>query len=154
TPLNNCTIVLNSAITIPASASPLRVQGPGTISGGDVDRVFVLPATNSLTISKVTISDGYVVSAAPAKGGCIAADGALYLYDATVQNCAVHSDEAYGGGIYANRLYMTRSVVTGNIASSPQLVRGGGIAAGSMSLFRSTISGNIASIVGSSGTAY
>jgi len=149
TPLNGCVVHLKSAITIPAAATPLTIQGPGTVSGNGVDRVFILAQNTKLTISKVTIQDGHVSMAGLALGGCIESHGQLYLNDSTVQNCKIYATgtmDARGGGVYGKDVHLSHSTVSGNTAKNTGTAGracGGGISTfGPLTIQHSTVSNN------------
>lgn len=149
TPISNCTVHLTSAITIPLTATPLTIQGPATVSGSGVDRVFFQQLNTTLTISKVTIQDGHVSLPGLALGGCIKSLGHLYLEDSVVKNCKIYATgtaDVRGGGVYSKDLHVNHSTVSGNLASNTGTAGracGGGISTfGPLALQDSTVSNN------------
>lgn len=151
-PISNCIVHLNSAITIPLTATPLTIQGPATVSGSGLDRVFFQQPNTTLTISKVTVQDGHVSLSSLALGGCIESLGHLYLEDSVVKNCKVYATgttNARGGGIYSKDLHVNRSTVSGNLAATTGTgasACGGGISTfGPLALQDSTVSNNTVS---------
>ena len=139
----------------------LTFQGPSdrtlTITTGGAPaphrRIFEASSLGSgeLRIYNLTISGGYYYGAAThAFGGCIFALGSrVKLTDATVSGCYARTYDshlgAYGGGVFANYVTLTRSRVTGNVAYSLEKAYGGGVWAQHMaSVYDSTISKNTA----------
>jgi len=127
------------SVTIDASALANGITLRWT--GGDADRARVMAVYGDLTLKNVTITGGYssseslAVGSQPytlARGGGIAVWGA-----ATLERCTIHGNRvsgdtapsrdrgAFGGGIYANLIRMTDSVVAGNSATGFGAAGGG-----------------------------
>ena len=122
-------IVLSHALEV--GVGTLALNGPGAnalvIDGGVVDRVLEHTTYGTLTLSGLTI--GYGFSSDYNGGGCIRAISTLDVRDSTIQSCESYSNiNGLGGGIYAERLTLTRSTVSGNLAMGELSARGGGIA--------------------------
>ena len=136
--LNFTTPVQSSTITHIIGAG----QEATIIDGGGLDRVIKVHGIRILTISGVTIRNGYVDPASMDIGGGIRNDGRLDIYNSTI----TRNQAASGGGI-ANfgTLYLRASTIHDNEAIS---VSGGGggifIADGESNVFveYSTISAN------------
>jgi hypothetical protein len=124
----------------------LTLTGPGAnalvIDGGVVDRVISHTAYGTLTLSGLTI--GYGASSDYDGGGCIRAISTLDVRDSTVKSCGTYgTNNGVGGGIYAQRLALTRSTVSGNFAMAQLNALGGGIAvAGDFAMRDSYVTGN------------
>ncbi len=153
-------------VVIDASALPHGV----TIrwDGGDASRARVMAVYGNLTLRNVTISGGHSYAEALtsdtqpytlARGGGLAVWGTLRLEHATVAGNRCTGDTVgsrdrgtYGGGIYANGLVLTDSIVSGNTAVGYGAAGGGiysvggadniGGAGNDTSLTRCTVSGN------------
>lgn len=123
----------------------LTLTGPGaanlSVSGGDQIRVFQILNGATVTISGLTITDGYHAVI----GGAILNDGTLILDQVAVTSSSGLSTSAYGGAIYsAGTMTITQSTIAGNTARY-----GGGIATtGSLTISGSTVSGNTATTGG------
>jgi hypothetical protein len=118
----------------------LTINGPGagtlTVSAGKASSVFSV-ASGTVTISKLTISDGFSLVA----GGGIFNAGTLTLADATVSGNAANI--CCGGGIYNNLGTMTLNNVT--VSGNHTAGTGGGIGNdGTMTITNSTVSGGSA----------
>ena len=118
----------------------LTINGPGagtlTVSAGKASSVFSV-ASGTVTISKLTISDGFNLVA----GGGIFNAGTLTLADATVSGNAANI--CCGGGIYNNLGTMTLNNVT--VSGNHTAGAGGGIGNdGTMTITNSTVSGGSA----------
>jgi hypothetical protein len=149
----NGTINLTGAL--PDLAHNVSIQGPGanllTVRGAGSEgypfRVFTVPFGATVSISGLTITNGYYVS-----GGGIDNGGTLTLSNSTVTGNEVSGDEVRGGGIdNAGTLTLSNSTVTGNEAVGDfyfPYAPGGGIYNGNTSgtavltISNSTISGN------------
>jgi hypothetical protein len=137
-------IVLSHVLEV--GVGTLTLTGPGAnalvIDGGVVDRVIEHTAYGTLTLSGLTI--GYGTSADYNGGGCIRAISTLVVSDSEVRSCATYgTDNARGAGIYANRLTLTRSTVSGNFTMAELNSRGGGIIVyGDFTMRDSFVSGN------------
>lgn len=119
-----------TSLVIDASALPDGITI--TWNGGDASRARVLAVFGNLTLRHVTITGGHSYAEATgsstqpytlARGGGLAVWGTLVLDHATVAGNRCTGDlegsrdrGTYGGGIYANGLNLTDSVVSGNRA--------------------------------------
>jgi hypothetical protein len=163
-------LLVSKSLTISGNASD-----DTTIASNGSSRVFrVSGAGNSVTISGVTIRDGFLT----ARGGSLAGAGVLNqgseltLQGVVVRNNqvdvggvgpGVHGGIAVGGGI-ANAegtLRLTDSMVAfntasavGGVSSNGGVAVGGGVSnVGSLSIDRSTLEGNTVDARGGQGTA-
>jgi hypothetical protein len=161
-----CSTITLTNGAIREAADLLTFQGPSdrvfTITSGGAPaphrRIFEairLGLTDiELRIYNLTISGGYYYGGSThAFGGCIYGSGArVKLTDATVSGCNARMYDsnagehgAYGGGVFADSVTLTRSRVTGNVAYSLKKAYGGGVWARNMaSIYDSTISTNTA----------
>ena len=145
----------------------LTIQGPGadqlTIdgSGSFGSRVFEVAAKTNVTLSGLTISDGYGIAARgylypdDAKGGGILNFGTLTVSGCTISDNSSYGydNNGYGGGIYnAGTLTVSNSTVFSNSTENPapwgnstNAAYGGGIYnTGTLIVTSSTVSGNVA----------
>jgi carbohydrate binding protein with CBM11 domain len=139
-------LVLSKNVTIDGAAAPGLV-----LSGNDADRVFIVNAGVTASLSRLVIADGYGFDLA----GGILNNGSLTLDRCTVRdnNVGAVSNDFWkgGGGIYngdGSTLVLRDSAVRGN---TTQLVDGGGVYAffnAQVTIERTTISGNVAGNVG------
>ncbi len=100
----------------------LQPLGPGTtvtIDGGDIDRVLDIRETASVTVHRMTISNGSVPGTT---GGAIRVDFNATL---TLENSTVADSEATWGGGICN--YGTLDVIASKIEGNDATGRGGGI---------------------------
>jgi hypothetical protein len=143
--LDGQTITLTSGeLTIKKN---ITINGPAagqlTISAGHTSRIFEVAAKYSLSLSGLTISNGFADSTQVGGGG-IANHGTL-----AVSSCTLTSDQAseYGGAIindYSATLAVTNTTLSGNYAYG-----GGAIANhGSLTITGSTLSANSANFGG------
>jgi len=103
------------------------IQGPGmnalTISGANASGIFYHAGSGQLSISDISLADGY---AEDSWGGCLLAPGGGFaLTRVSVSGCEahqvtmLHGSNAMGGGIMAfGEVDVVDSVVTGNTLSS------------------------------------
>ncbi|MBM3493922.1 MAG: hypothetical protein FJX72_06335 [Armatimonadetes bacterium] len=137
-------------------------------AGGDASKARVLAVFGDLTMRNVTITGGHsfaepiaggTQTATLARGGGLAVWGTARLERCTIasnrctgESAASRDRGTYGGGIYANGLYLTDTVVGGNAAYGYGAA-GGGIysvggadsitgAGADTTLMRCTVSGN------------
>jgi hypothetical protein len=144
----------------------LTIQGPGagqlTIDGRGSfgSRVFEVAAKKNVTLSGLTISDGYGITARgylypnDGNGGGILNFGTLTVSDCTISDNSAYAygNNGYGGGIYnAGTLTVSNSTVLSNSTENPapwgstNAAYGGGIYnTGILSVTSSTVSGNLA----------
>lgn len=118
-------------VVIDASSLPDGITIKWT--GGDATPARVLAVYGNLTLRNIAITGGYSQAEAIsgsatqpytlARGGGLAVWGTLTLDDSSVYGNKIVGDNeasrdrgAYGGGIYANGLELTNSIVSGNTA--------------------------------------
>ncbi|MGA9332731.1 MAG: IPTL-CTERM sorting domain-containing protein [Rudaea sp.] len=132
-----CSTITLTQGALPVTVGYLTVQGPDagtvTIDGNAADRVFYQTAPGYLTLSHLTIRNGYATATvqppaqptspnAPppgaATGGCVYSAGPVYLDHSVVSGCTAGSTDAtsVGGGVYAGALYMQSSTISDNTA--------------------------------------
>jgi hypothetical protein len=151
--LTNGELVINKSLTI---------QGPGasqlTVNGNQRSRIFEVDGTNSVSLSGLTLIDGFGVAGGKAKSG----EGGAILNFATltVNDCTISNNLAtqYGGGIFnVGTLMVNGCSISNNVAStfssSPfHALFGGAIEnTGTATLSNCTLSGNS---VGYSNTSF
>jgi len=150
-------------VTIDASALPAGITLKW--AGGDTNRARVLALYGNLTMKKVTVTGGHASSEALSVGSqpfTLARGGGLAVWGtANLERCALggnrtSGDEtpsrdrgAFGGGIYANRLVVSDSIVSGNSATGFGAAGGGIYSVGGVeatssgsTITRCTVSGN------------
>lgn len=137
--LSGETITLSSGQLTLKSHVTIQGQGPddSVISGGGSSRIFAVKPYVNVTISQVTLEQGYATS-----GGAIDNNsGNVTIEDSVVSN---NSASGSGGAIYNyyGQVQIHRSTLTGNSAGS----RGGVLYAyyDQISVTDSTVSGNMA----------
>lgn len=154
------TIALQTG-AIAVNQEELFVLGPGAlnlaIDAGHASQAFVHSGQGALLLNGITVRNGKVQSAASdVRGGCIASDGFVSLFEAAVTGCVAQvsgDNNATGGGVYARGgLTIARSTISGNAATAtgPANLRGFGVGGGAFTLGRAefayaTIDGNVAS---------
>jgi hypothetical protein len=133
------------------SATGGSAQGGCIYSTGSV---FMISSTVSSCRTSSTVRYSY------ARGGAIFALGSVGLDHSTVTGSTAYSGgttrydgsidaaRAYGGGIDANVVELSRSTVSGNMAASKRRGAGGGVTALTVYASYSTISGNTATSIG------
>lgn len=145
-------LALNDIMTISTSNAI-------TVSAGDNSRVIDVGASGVVTITGLTIRDGYLVDAF---GAGIRNNGTLTLTLTTVSNNEVYytlSGSGKAGGI-ANygTMAIIDSTVRDNTLTSPNFGGDGGgvmnFSGGQLSIIRSTFTGNIAGPFGLGGGVY
>jgi beta-glucanase (GH16 family) len=147
------TIALNSG---PLSISGKQVTIDGTnapaltVSGGGMDRVFIIDASATANISDLIIADGYGWQLA----GGILNNGTLTLDQATVTGNTMATDAGDfwqgGGGIY-NGEGATLNLIDSSVVNNTAGWSGGGVYSffnTTTTIVRSTISGNLSNDVG------
>lgn len=148
----------NEPTTITLGASKIvtkdfGLDGKGLLTISGATRIFSITAGVSVTLSNLTIRDGYAADGYG--GGGIHNNGALNLLGVVVANNVASNSS--GGGIYnTGSLTLTHTVITSNQAlgvSPPGDVGGGGIhnASGVVTIHSSIISGNSVSSTANSG---
>lgn len=146
----------NGEIVVSQDALTLKGPAPGNGSvtivpqPGHEGRIFNHTGGGLLTIDSLTVANGNLqAGASDAHGGCIASAGSLFLENSNVLNCLAEGDSAYGGGVYAGKVTMIASTVSGNKAiGDTGRGSGGGVLAGGFFMKYSTLSQNTASTFG------
>lgn len=144
--------VITLASEIKVQQTDLYLYGPArgtvTISGAGTSRVLHHTGAGTLSLTALTISNGYYHSAVEASGGCIYSSntGDIFLNHVVVSHCSVVSDNARasGGGIATRNGNVTliSSVVSTNQAQGGETL-GGGVYSRSATFAKySAISGN------------
>ena len=119
------TITLASTLVIDsADNTGTTITGPGsallTVSGNNAVRIFDVRASETVTISGMTMTQGNsLTGTSPGNGGAIYSNAATLTLDAVV--ISGNSSTSEGGGIYftANRnLTITNSTITNNTGGS------------------------------------
>jgi hypothetical protein len=137
------------ALSDSAAANLVVIRGKPsglTIDGNHLDRVFLHSGSGFLTLTYLTITNGYSVGT----GGCIFSSGNVSLSDVNVNSCTANGagyTPGLGGGVFApnGHVNMTRSTVAGNVARSQEgPVAGGGVWAREVHMHYSTVSANSA----------
>jgi beta-glucanase (GH16 family) len=138
-------LVLVKNVTIDGSAAP-RVA----ISGNNTDRVFIVNAGTTATLSNLTILHGYGWQLA----GGILNNGSLTLDHAVVTQNTMATDAGDfwqgGGGIY-NGSGATLNLIDSSVTNNQAAWSGGGIYSffnSTTTITRSTLSGNVSNDVG------
>lgn len=120
------TIVLTDAL--PAITGTLTITGPGAgqlaISGNGTHRVFSVTSGAAVTITGVTVRDGYVKSE---HGGGICNAGILRLYNVRVISNAVDGTYGGGGGVCVCGSGAALSVNGGELNNNSASWNGGGL---------------------------
>jgi Ca2+-binding RTX toxin-like protein len=148
------TITLTSgAITFAGDTSLTTVTGTGanllSVSGGNIQQVFLINSGISTSISGMTIAHGFVNAGGTAGfGGAVSNSGALSMTDCTINGS---SSNSRGGGL-ANLTGATATLTDCTISGNTAGFQGGGIEnyLGSLTLTGCTVSGNTGA--GSGGT--
>lgn len=147
-----------ATITLDAGLGQLELDVDGTIdgsaaagltiSGGGASRVLATTdETVDLTISDLTISDGFTTAAGvdlPGGAGAgIYASGSLTLERVTVSDNRTEGEDAMGGGVFVvGAATVLDSVITGNTTTG-MVGKGGGIAVeGAFRMERSAVTDN------------
>jgi hypothetical protein len=150
-----CSTISLQTGAITVAQNDLKIVGPGadklTITGkyngvSDLDRIFDHQGTGTLSLEKMTVEFGYLVTPnVKTKGGCIYSKGNVYLADSNVYLC----EASFGGGVFTAGDFTVKSSTLGsNIAYETSTIFGRGGAAyveGTMTADYVTIKSNIAS---------
>lgn len=114
-----------------ADTTSVKIQGGGVWTSG------------ALTINNSIIDSNSAVGAT-ANGGCIFAQGTVYVGATTVSHCDTLANyTSQGGGIYAaGAITLAHSTVSDNTCGGDNGTYGGGLRAGSATIRYSTIHGN------------
>jgi hypothetical protein len=132
---------------LPEITQSVRIEGPGanllTVDGNTFEHVFVVANPATVTISSLTITDGFAFD----EGGGIYNDGTLALLACNITGNVVLPDiAAVGGGIYnAGNLWLGNSTVSDNLIEPADYgdTYGGGIKNdGALTVVNSTITRN------------
>jgi predicted outer membrane repeat protein len=152
----NCGTISLSTGGIAVPLDDLTFIGPGsgqlTIerkSGSGKQRIFHHTGSGTLSLSYVTISNGYYGGSAQdiVLGGCIKSQATVYLDHVRVTGCTVAAhNTAIGGGISAIELTLRHSILSGNTAKvqadATTGALGGGASADYVTVSDSTIANN------------
>lgn len=150
TKLSCSTITLGKGAIKVTQKSLYFLGGGQTIDGHDKDRVFVHTGPGILKFSSLTVAHGKFESPTQPNGGCIYSAGSVVLSNATVADCTLNSSGiayARGGGVFAaGGLTMTRSTISGNVASADTSspIGGGAYIGGNLFASYSSIENNSA----------
>ena len=145
----SCSKITLSKGAIKVTQSSLYFTGRGqTIDGDGKGRVFAHTGTGTLKFSSLKIVNGTFESPTQPDGGCVVSSGSVVLTSSVVSGCRLNSSGtayARGGGLFtAGGLTMTRSTISGNMAtadtSSP--LGGGAYVGGDLVASYSTIENN------------
>lgn len=127
----------------------LTIAGPGAtllaVNGDNAQQVMQHLGGGTLSISAITLSQGYLSDGSALGGGCLYANSSLVVSDSVISYCGVYDTKsAYGGAIFAfNDVTIQNSVITSNTARAPHIAAGGGLQVlGNLVVGYSTISGN------------
>jgi hypothetical protein len=159
-PMTCSTITLG---TTPAIKGPihvaqyeLHIHGPGagslTIDGNFDSNVFYHSGGGTLSISDVTIANGYYIASAHPTGGCISSQGNVLLIGSVVTDCTIRNSNqgfSLGGGAYAQGyLTLFDTVISGSHAytqvTGTPAAGGGALVKGDFTSAYSVVSGNTA----------
>jgi hypothetical protein len=140
---------------------PAAASGNVMLSGNDASRVLNHEGSGTLSIEALTLANGAVHAAGPARGGCVYSKGNVYLQQVVATGCSIISDtaSAAGGGIYSvGDTHLVFSTISGNKAMALQnSASGAGLSVrGSLTTKYSAISSNKAydgAIIGDGGGA-
>ena len=138
-------LVVSRDVTVDAS------DAPGiSLDGGAADRVLIVDAGATATVSELTMTNGYGFQLA----GCVLNNGSLTLDHVTVTGCVMTTDAGDfwqgGGGIYSGD-GATLNLVDSTVSNNSAGWSGGGVYSffnTTTTITRSTISGNVSSDVG------
>ena len=151
----NVTGTITLGGTLPALAGAINMTGPGanllTVSGNHRYRVFFINSGATVSLSGLTMANGYASPSGSGLGGGINNNGTLTVTNSTLYgNVISEYGFTYGGGIFnQGTLTITNSTISGNTAKDLEsnfCGSGGGIASsGPLTITNSTISGNATS---------
>jgi hypothetical protein len=117
-----------------------------TLSGGHANRLFTVKAGRALTLTNITLTDGYASTSAggdfPTQGGAVLNEGIRLVLDhVTIRN----SQSSYAGGAIRNVDGTT--IIMNSLIENNQSDYGGGIdSVGTLTLINSTVQNNHAMI--------
>lgn len=144
------TITLNSGHLIIPEYKTLTITGPSggplTINGNNADYILFVDYYATLTLSRVTLTNG----GNHCCGGAIRNCAVLYLDQVTISNNSVHFNNCLGcggGGIYNEfgaTLFITNSTISGNQALGVNNTGGGILNWSVLSLNNVTLANNFA----------
>lgn len=149
-----CSTISLTTGFIGVTQDDLSLVGPGaaalSIDGGTASGILRHTGLGALSVSGLTLTNGYYESATTPRGGCLYSSANLSVVDAVLSNCTAvgtSSAIAYGGGIYARGdLSLLGSTVTYSRAHGMATgAHGGGVyVMGNFTAQDSTISYNVA----------
>jgi hypothetical protein len=133
----------------------LTIQGPGasqlTVSGNQSSRIFEVDGTSSVSLSGLTLDDGYSGVGGKAQPNDGEGGAILNFATLTVNDCTVSNNRAgqYGGGIFNVGILMVNGCSISNnlvcsFSNTPALAGGAIDNTGTATLSNSTLSGNSA----------
>ncbi|OQD58387.1 adhesin-like protein [Methanobrevibacter arboriphilus JCM 13429 = DSM 1125] len=142
---DNTNIVINKSVTI-------RGNGPSNtviIDGGNINRLFNITSTGSLTLINVTLKDGFsnptIPGVAPGVAGAIFNRGMV-----TMDNCILTGNQA---AIDGGAIHNTGIAIMNNCISADNYAQSGGVIfnspSGNFFIYNSNFSDNIADAGGS-----
>ena len=147
-----CSKITLTSGELTVAANSLYLQGNGTtISAGGTSRILRHHGECTLFLSGLVLAYGYYTAEWIVAGGCVYSNGAVNAFDVTLRDCTVVPSSPswamlLGGGIFARRVTLTHSTVTGNSIVSPNeadIAEGAGIYASErLDATRTTLSGN------------
>jgi hypothetical protein len=151
TALSTCKITLNTA-AIAVNVTNLTILGPSantvTIDGAKLNRAFNHTKSGTLTIEHMVLTDGKY-NDPNAVGGCIRSTGSVVVQSSDISGCKASPTigTAKGGAIYAkNKIKITDSTLTSNIAEATSGAFGGALYAATIDIEHSTLNDNHAQI--------
>ena len=150
----SATGVITLASALPAIFQEVDIVGPGagvlTISGASLYRVMQVNAGTRVSLSGVTIADGF---ASVTGGGGVLNSGTMTITDSSVFNNVASAVE--GGGIYNDgQLTINHSRIYSNSATDSGggiYNEGSGLAVGALTIMNSEILSNSAGNIGGAG---
>lgn len=144
-----CSTITLTSGPIQIFQDDLIIAGPGAtllaVNGDNAQQVMQHLGVGTLTISAITLSQGYLSDRSDAGGGCLYVRSSLIVSDSVISYCGVYDTiSAYGGAIFAlNDVTIQNSVITSNTVRAPHVASGGGLQVlGNLVVGYSTISGN------------
>lgn len=144
-----CSTITLTSGPIQIFQNDLIIVGPGAtllaVNGDNAQQVMQHLGNGTLTISSITLSQGYLSDGSAVGGGCLYALSSLVVSDSVISYCGVYDAmSAYGGAIFAfSDVTIENSVVTSNTVRAPHVAAGGGLQVlGNLVVGYSTISGN------------
>ncbi len=149
--------IISLVSVLPVITEELTIQGPGAevlaVSGDGMYRIFESGVNVPLTVSGLTIRDGY----SDGNGGCLEPGGGLTLHEVVVTNCRARE---YGGALHMyNPSHVAIDIVQSEIYSNAANYDGGGLSLYSensvaLTVIQSAIYGNHAGFDGGGMSIY